>query len=173
MLKPWQLDLAIIVVTVVFGFGIGFGTRDYIASRAALKAAKTEVTRANNVVKVEQKSDRATQAVATDVAAKTVEIQTRTVEIVKEVPVYVTVEADRRCDITDGFVRLHDAAATGHDPIPYSAGQSPDASGGVEASAVAATVAQNYGQCLVWKTQVEGWQRWYAEQRSLWPTDGR
>lgn len=173
MLKPWQADLVVATGILAVGFAIGFGVRDYAASRSALKAARTEISRTNDVVRVEQKSDRATQAVAEDVATKTQAIQVRTVEIIKEVPVYVTVEADRRCDLTDGFVRLHDAAATGNSPVPYSAGQSPDASGGVEASAVAATVAENYGQCLAWKAQVEGWQSWYASQRSLWPADGR
>jgi hypothetical protein len=36
--------------------------------------------------------------------------------IIKEVPVYVPVQADAACTINRGFVRLHDAAAAGEPP---------------------------------------------------------
>ena len=38
--------------------------------------------------------------------------------IIKEVPVYVPVQADAACTINRGFVRLHDAAAAGELPEP-------------------------------------------------------
>lgn len=152
---------------------VGFGTRDYFHQRSVQKELRREVAKANDVVKVEQKSDNATQQVATDVAKSVDRVQTVTRTIIKEVPVYVTREADTRCVITDGFVRLHDAAASATAPVPYSAGQSPDAPAGIEASTVSATVADNYGTCNVWREQVLGWQSWYASQRSLWPADAR
>ena len=75
-----------------------------------------------------------------------VEGQTRT--IVKEVPRYVTVEADRACPIPVGFVRLHDAAASGDGlPADPPAGRADEASSGIALSAVAETVAGNYGTC--------------------------
>ena len=173
MLKPWHAELLVVAGIFLVGFGAGYGVRDFRATQEALQDARRDVKAVNDVIRVEQKSDQATQTVAEEVATKTQAIQVRTVEIIKEVPVYVTVEADAKCDVTDGFVRLHDAAATGTPPVPYGPGESPDTPGGVEASTIAATVAENYGQCLVWKSQVEGWQSWYAAQRSLWPTDGR
>lgn len=33
--------------------------------------------------------------------------------IIKQVPVYITPEADDQCPVPDGFVRVHDAAARG------------------------------------------------------------
>ena len=39
--------------------------------------------------------------------------------IIKEVPVYVPVQADAACTINRGFVRLHDAAAAGELPQPH------------------------------------------------------
>lgn len=63
--------------------------------------------------------------------------------IIREVPRYVPVEADAACTVPAGFVRLHDAAATGAvlDPNP----RDPDAApSDVPLSAVAGTVADNY-----------------------------
>lgn len=63
--------------------------------------------------------------------------------IVKEIPRYVTDQADASCTIPVGFVRLHDAAATGAmlGPNPGD----PDApAAGVSLSTVAGTVAGNY-----------------------------
>lgn len=63
--------------------------------------------------------------------------------IVKEIPRYVTVVADAACTVPGGFVRLHDAAATGSvlDSDPGGADAAPS---GLPLSAVAGTVADNY-----------------------------
>ncbi|WP_455154816.1 hypothetical protein [Cupriavidus campinensis] len=63
--------------------------------------------------------------------------------ITKEIPRYVTVEADAACSVPGGFVRLHDTAATGGvlDQNPGGADAAPS---GVPLSAVAGTVADNY-----------------------------
>lgn len=63
--------------------------------------------------------------------------------IIKEVPRYVTVQADAACTVPVGFVRLHDAAATGGVLDP-GAGDSDAAPSGVALSAVGSTVAGNY-----------------------------
>lgn len=65
--------------------------------------------------------------------------------IIKEVPVYVTQEADDRCDVPAGFVWLHDDAA---ENTPRNHAGNPDARAeGIELSTVAATVAGNYAIC--------------------------
>lgn len=68
----------------------------------------------------------------------------RTIE--REVPVYVTQQADAACVIPRGFVQLHDAAATG---VPTAGSPvDPDApAAGLALSAVAETVAGNYTSC--------------------------
>ncbi|CAJ0743849.1 Signal peptide protein [Ralstonia mannitolilytica] len=63
--------------------------------------------------------------------------------VIKEVPRYVTVQADAACVVPRGFVRLHDAAAAGAVPDPDT-GDADAAASGVALSAVAATVAANY-----------------------------
>lgn len=66
--------------------------------------------------------------------------------IIKEVPVYVSAEADRACTVPVGFVRLHDAAAAGVRP-PDPAGAADARPAGVALSAVTETVAGNYTAC--------------------------
>lgn len=66
--------------------------------------------------------------------------------IVKEVPVHVTLQADARCDVPAGFVSLHDAAARNL-PLHQPAGDPDAPAAGVALSAVATTVAGNYGTC--------------------------
>lgn len=66
--------------------------------------------------------------------------------IIKQVPVYVSAEADRACTVPAGFVRLHDAAAASL-PAPDPAGAADARPAGVALSTVAATVAGNYTAC--------------------------
>jgi hypothetical protein len=74
---------------------------------------------------------------------QTVYLQGKT--ITKEIPVYVTPEADAACVIPAGFVRIHDAAAGNTAPEPPAG--DPDApAAGLTLSAVAETVADNYTQ---------------------------
>lgn len=63
--------------------------------------------------------------------------------IVKEIPRYVTVEADAACTVPGGFVRLHDTAAAGG-VLGQDPGGADAAPSGVPLSAVADTVAGNY-----------------------------
>ncbi|WP_052477627.1 hypothetical protein, partial [Ralstonia solanacearum] len=63
--------------------------------------------------------------------------------IIKEIPRYVPIQADAACVVPRGFVRLHDAAATGSVPDPGT-GDADAAPSGVALSSVAAAVADNY-----------------------------
>lgn len=84
--------------------------------------------------------------------------------IIKRIPVYVTAQADAACTINRGFVRLHDASAAGADPgAPTLADAAPS---GVALSAVAGTVAENYGSCRENAEQLVALQRWVGEMRA-------
>ena len=78
--------------------------------------------------------------------------------IVKEVPVYVPVQADAACTINRGFVRLHDAAAAGE--LPEPAQDADAAAAGIALSAVAGTVAANYQTCHENAEQLRALQAW-------------
>jgi len=81
--------------------------------------------------------------------------------IVKEVPVYVPVQADAACAINRGFVRMHDAAAAGE--LPEPARDADAAAAGLALSAVAGTVAANYQTCHENAEQLRALQAWVRE----------
>jgi len=86
--------------------------------------------------------------------------------IVKEIPVYVTAEADRACTVPAGFVRVHDAAAAGVPP-PEPAGSADAAPAGIALSAVAGTVADNYTSCRAIREQLISLQEYLQEHDNL------
>ena len=83
--------------------------------------------------------------------------------IIKEVPVYVPVQADAACTINRGFVRLHDAAAAGK--LPEPARDADAAATGIALSAVAGTVAANYQTCHENAEQLRALQTWVTEMK--------
>jgi hypothetical protein len=84
--------------------------------------------------------------------------------IIKEVPVYVPVQADAACTINRGFVRLHDAAAAGE--LPEPARDTDAAAADIALSTVAGTVATNYQTCHETAEQLRALQTWVREMAS-------
>ncbi|MCC4622391.1 hypothetical protein LL965_20885 [Xanthomonas cassavae CFBP 4642] len=79
--------------------------------------------------------------------------------ITREIPIYVTQKADAACVIPAGFVRLHDAAATGNPAGPPTG--DPDApAAGITLSSIAGTVADNYASCHITAAQLSALQDW-------------
>lgn len=93
-------------------------------------------------------------------------IEKRGQTIIKEVPIYVSEAADRACPVPAGFVRLHDAVATGL-PAPGSAGAADDAASGVALSAVAGTIAENYTACHANAEQLSQLQEYLREHQAI------
>lgn len=81
--------------------------------------------------------------------------------IIKEVPVYVPMEADAACSVNRGFVRVHDAAA--HNALPEPAGDADAGAAGIALSAVAGTVASNYQTCHENAQQLRALQAWVTQ----------
>ena len=83
--------------------------------------------------------------------------------ILKEVPIYVPVQADAACTVYRGLVSLHDAAAAGE--LPTAPGDADAPAEGLELSAVAATVATNYQTCHENAEQLKALQDWIRQTR--------
>jgi hypothetical protein len=76
-----------------------------------------------------------------DVRAQTI-IRTRTITLTREVPTYVTAEADRRCIVPVGFVGLYDdAVRAGRLDAAGSAAQPGQAAAGSPSTSITAPVA--------------------------------
>lgn len=139
MNRPLVIALSVILALVAAaGMGAWFTDR----YREALRRAAASETL---VASLRAQLDN-TDAGVIEVTKYVDRVQTIRVKghtIIKEVPRYVTVEADAACTVPGGFVRLHDTAAAGGvlDQDPGGADAAPS---GVPLSAVAGTVAGNY-----------------------------
>ena len=110
---------------------------------------------------VRQKQAETTVKVVTEYVDRVRVVREKGDTIIKEVPVYVPVQADAACTINRGFVRLHDAAAAGE--LPEPAGDADAAAAGVALSAVATTVTTNYQTCHENAEQLRALQTWVSE----------
>lgn len=113
----------------------------------------------------ERELARAIGAQARDLAAargkREVITQTQVREVEHYVPMVLESEAARQCArLPGGWRVLHDAAAAGLPAPPPAPVGTPDTPGPTPTDSLRAVVG-NYGQCLAWRDQVIGWQRWY------------
>ena len=157
---------ALAVVALLFavhhhGFSRG------VAHEKAAEAARLDRAR-KDVARREATAAAVTDKARADLGRQTARIEYVTRTLIKEVPVYVSLAADARCVVPVGLVRIHDAAAAGAPVLPAAAGGPLDAPSGVELSAVAATVAENYGAAYLWRAEAMTWRAWYADQAAAW-----
>ncbi|WP_027349542.1 hypothetical protein [Halotalea alkalilenta] len=157
-LIPWLYRLlglpALAVALVGFGWIKGAGhvqaQWDAAAQQQILQAAV-----------VREQQAQASAKVVTQYVDRVRVIQQKGETIIKEVPVYVPVQADAACTINRGFVRLHDAAAAGE--LPEPARDADEAAAEIALSAVAGTVTANYQACHENAEQLKALQTWVRE----------
>ena len=107
---------------------------------------------------IRERQAQATVKVVTQYVDRVRVVREKGETIIKEVPVYVPVQADAACTINRGFVRLHDAAAAGELPEPARSADADAA--GLAHSAVAGIVAANYQTCHETAEQLRALQAW-------------
>ena len=156
---PYRLLALVLLAVALIGFGWIRGAEhvqaqwDTVVQQQTLHAAI-----------VRQRQAEATVKVVTEYVDRIRVVREKGDTIIKEVPVYVPVQADAACTINRGFVRLHDAAAAGELPEPAGAADAPAA--GLALSAVAGTVAANYQACHENAEQLRALQVWVREMRA-------
>ena len=161
--NPWLILGVVVAILSAATTGYFKGRADMDASyKAAALEAALEVAK-------ETAGDAAVTQAAGQQAAETKEVvRTRTRTIIKEVKVYVPVEADRACAIPNSVVRLHDAAAAGRTPVPEPAGKPDGRPSGVELSGLTEAVVGNYGTCHEIREQLIGLQDWIRQMQARW-----
>lgn len=157
---PWPyrlLALAALGITLVgFGWVKGAGHVQEQWDTAVQQQAL-------NVAAIRERQAQATVKVVTEYVDRVRIVREKGDTIIKEVPVYVPVQADSACTINRGFVRLHDAAAAGE--LPEPARDADAAAAGIALSAVAGTVAANYRTCHENAEQLLALQAWAREMK--------
>ena len=154
----WLAIAALAVALIGFGWIKGAGhvqaQWDASAQQQTLQAAA-----------IRERQAQATVKVVTDYVDRVRIVREKGDTIIKEVPVYVPVQADAACTINRGFVRLHDAAAAGELPEPARSADADAA--GLAHSAVAGIVAANYQTCHETAEQLRALQALVRKTASL------
>jgi hypothetical protein len=169
-LGPTALGLGILGAFAAGGYLLGH--RDGVQAEIADEAARTANAQ-RAVARVEKVGASISADVAGDLAAAQARIAVLTAQLQQKAQTYVTTEADRRCVIPDGYVRLRDAAGAGLPVVPPGSGGSVDANSGLVLSDLAANDLVNaaaFNRCLA---EVTAWRGWYPRQADLWAKDIR
>jgi hypothetical protein len=118
------------------------------------------------VAKKEAQSAEVTTQVVTKYIDRVKIVKEKGDVIVQEVPKYITMESDAKCDVPNSFVVLHDSAVKNE--IPDAARASDARTSSVKISGIATTVAENYGTCHEVREQLKSLQEWIREQERLY-----
>jgi hypothetical protein len=87
-------------------------------------------------------------------------------DIIKQVPVYITKDADTKCDVPTGFVVLHDSAS--RNEVPDATRKVDATTSPVKISGVAETVVDNYTTYHQVAEQLRSLQDWVREQQKIY-----
>lgn len=113
-------------------------------------------------VKVQAKQVLVTERVVKRYIDRVQTIKEKGDAIIKEIPVYVTPKDDDACRINNGYLRLHNAAAS--DTVPAPTHPADDAASGLRLSQTLGVVAGNYSTCHETATRLTSLQSWVREQ---------
>ncbi|HEY5804854.1 MAG TPA: hypothetical protein VIT90_14270 [Lysobacter sp.] len=156
-----DLILMLALICAIGGYVV-FQDHRVNSAEARAEAAEDKATRLD----AELQQSRLSVRVVTEFVDRVQIVRERAATITKEIPVYVTAEADARCHVPVGFVRVHDAAAQNL-PLDRPAGDPDAPAAGVTLSAVADTVADNYGACNETREQLIGLQEWLRGRQAI------
>ncbi|UZD98466.1 hypothetical protein LOY64_30135 (plasmid) [Pseudomonas corrugata] len=143
-LYSWAVGLLFVLLVLVV-FALGWSARGEHEQSKAGQALRDQLSKA---FEQGQALGTVRDNVVTEYVDRIQVIKERGATIIKEVPVYVSAQADAACTVNAGFVRVHDASARSL-PAPDPAGDADAAPSGVALSTVAATTAENYTRCNV------------------------
>jgi len=155
---PYRILGIILVIVAIFGFGYAKGL-SVGNNKIRLFKAEAEAQYEKMRHELEVAKNKVNTKIVTEYVDKIIYVtkwRTKNVEIVKEVP--------SNCELSNGWVHVHDAAAEGHDAD--STGATDATSSGIKDTEALETVVDNYGACAANTEKVKAWQKWYTEQKA-------
>ncbi len=165
---PVRAYLAIAGVIAIIGgvwwFSHARYTAGYDAGKEEIQSEWDAAIAAANTATVERQAERAevTTKVETVYVDRVKTIRGKTIETIREVPVYVQADS---CSLSGGFRLFHDWASLPSGPRPDPADQSDAAA--VPAQTLAGTIAENYGVCHENAERLRALQEWVKGQGAL------
>ena len=154
------------VATAALGFTLG-AVVGWTASQDRMAKTLTGMERARAdqaqaVVRRTMQAAAVTAGVEQRHASRRAVIEIHTKDLLRKAPLHVPPSADLRFKLPVGFVRLHDAAASGLDlsAVPDPAGRTDDAASDLAPSVAAGVIIDNYGACRATTEQLSALQDW-------------
>ena len=117
------------------------------------------------IVILEAKSKEITSEVVYKYIDRVKIVEGKSRVIIKKIPKYITKEVDANCNITTGFIWLHDSSAK--NLLSNAPRNLNEVSTTVKLSTIATTVSENYGTYYQVAEQLKALQEWVQEQKDL------
>jgi hypothetical protein len=160
-ISQYTLPIQVIsIIVLVFGVYMEGGISNQEKWEAKVAEVKLEMA------KKETASAEVTTKVITKYVTKIEVVKEKGDAIIKEIPKYISQDADAKCPVPNGFVVLHDSASRNEVP---DATRSIDAgTSEVKLSDVATTVTENYTTYHKVAEQLKSLQEWIKLQQSIY-----
>jgi len=148
------------VVLIIFGFYMEGGISNQEKWEAKVAEVKLEMA------KKDAASAEASTKVVTKYITKVEVVKEKGDAIIKEIPKYISQDADAKCPVPNGFVVLHDSAS--RNEVPDSTRSVDAGTSEVKLSGVATTVTENYTTYYKVAEQLKSLQEWIRTQQSIY-----
>jgi hypothetical protein len=154
---PYKILIAVVAILGAFGYGYLKGIQSG-NEKIKLFQAKAESQYHELQAAYEKAKNSVNEKIVTEYVDRIVYVtkwRTKNVEIVKEVP--------SNCELSAGWVHVHDSAAEGRDANSTAAADG--ASSEIKDTEALATVVDNYGTCAANAERLTALQNWIKDQQ--------
>jgi hypothetical protein len=155
--EPVRIVSTILIIVGIYFYGSYDNEKHWRAKAAEMQAQLDKKNTASKSASVK---------IVTKYVTKTKVIKEKGDVIVKEVPKYITKNADANCVIPKSFVLLHDSAAKG--TVPDTSAGVDESASGTKLSTVAETVTINYNNYHQLSEQLKALQDWVTQQEKIY-----
>lgn len=160
-----QISVLYRILTVLFALLFAFGIFMIYGKATDDQWQERVRKQQEEIVTLQAKSKEVTTEVVVKYIDRIKYVEGKQRVIVKEIPKYITKEVDAKCNITNGFIILHDSAAQNF--LPNAPRSLNEVSTTVKLSGVITTVAENYGKYHQVAEQLKSLQDWIKQQKEL------
>lgn len=160
-ISTYRLPIQVAAIAIlVFGVYMEGGISNQEKWEAKVAEAKLEMA------KKDAASAEASTKVVTKYITKIEVVKEKGDAIIKEIPKYISQDADAKCAVPNGFVVLHDSAS--RNEVPDSTRSVDAGTSDVKISGVAETVTENYTTYYKIAEQLKSLQEWVKTQQLIY-----
>ena len=160
-ISTYNLPIQVAAIAIlVFGVYMEGGISNQEKWETKVAEVKLEMAKKDTV------SAEATTKVITKYITKIEVVKEKGDVIIKEIPKYISQDADAKCAVPNGFVMLHDSAS--RNEVPDSTRGIDAGTSDIKLSGVAATVTENYTTYYKIAEQLKALQEWVKLQQSIY-----